>query len=82
VTTGAIYVPTERVTVEQAIKAYTAGSAYAAFTDSKVGTLEKGKEADLAVLSQDLFTVPGESIAKTKVVTTMVAGKVVYTAAP
>jgi predicted amidohydrolase YtcJ len=82
VTTGAIYVPTERVTVEQAIKAYTAGSAYAAFTDSKVGTLEKGKEADLAVLSQDVFTAPGESIAKTKVLTTMVAGKVVYTAAP
>jgi predicted amidohydrolase YtcJ len=80
VTTGAIYVPTERVTVEQAIEAYTGGSAYAAFSDSKVGTLEKGKEADLAVLSQDLFTVPAESIAKTKVVTTMVAGKVVYTA--
>jgi predicted amidohydrolase YtcJ len=80
VTTGAIYVPTERVTVEQAIKAYTAGSAYAAFSDSRVGTLEKGKEADLAVLSQDLFTVPAESIAKTRVVTTMVAGKVVYTA--
>jgi predicted amidohydrolase YtcJ len=80
VTTGAIYVPTERVTVDRAIKAYTAGSAYAAFSDSKVGTLEKGKEADLAVLSQDLFTVPAESIAKTRVVTTMVAGKVVYTA--
>jgi predicted amidohydrolase YtcJ len=82
VTTGAIYVPTERVTVEQAIRAYTAGSAYAAFSDSKVGTLEKGKEADLVVLSQDLFTVPAESIAKTKALTTMVAGKVVYTAAP
>jgi predicted amidohydrolase YtcJ len=81
-TTGAIYVPTERVTVEQAVNAYTAGSAYAAFADSKVGTLEKDKEADLVVLSQDLFTVPAESIAKTKVVTTMVAGKVVYTAAP
>jgi predicted amidohydrolase YtcJ len=82
VTTGAVYVPTERVTVEQAIRAYTAGSAYAAFSDSKVGTLEKGKEADLVVLSQDLFTVPAESIAKTKALTTMVAGKVVYTAAP
>jgi predicted amidohydrolase YtcJ len=82
VITGAIYVPTERVTVEQAIRAYTAGSAYAAFSDSKVGTLEKGKEADLVVLSQDLFTVPAESIAKTKALTTMVAGKVVYTAAP
>ncbi|HVW70104.1 MAG TPA: amidohydrolase family protein, partial [Steroidobacteraceae bacterium] len=78
VTTGAIYVPTERVTITQAVTAYTAGSAYAAFTDSKVGTLEVGKEADLAVLSQDIFSVPAETIAKTKVVTTMVAGKVVY----
>jgi predicted amidohydrolase YtcJ len=82
VTTGAVYVPNERVTVEQAVRAYTAGSAYAAFSDSKVGTLEKGKEADLVVLSQDVFTVSAESIAKTKALTTMVAGKVVYTAAP
>jgi hypothetical protein len=81
VKTGAVYGPTERVTIDQAVRAYTAGSAYAAFSDSKVGTLEVGKEADLAVLSQDLFTIPAESIAQTKVVTTMVAGKVVYTAA-
>jgi len=80
VLTGAIYVPTERITVEAAIKAYTQGSAYAAFADDKVGTLEVGKEADLAVLSQDPFAVPLEAIAQTHVLTTMVAGKVVYTA--
>jgi predicted amidohydrolase YtcJ len=80
VPTGAIYVPTERITVEDAIRAYTQGSAYAAFADDKSGTLEVGKEADLAVLSQDPFAVPLEAIAQTHVLTTMVAGKVVYTA--
>jgi predicted amidohydrolase YtcJ len=46
----------------------------------KVGTLEVGKEADLAVLSQDPFTVSHETIARTRVLTTIMAGKVVYTA--
>ena len=78
VLTGAIYVPTERISVEDAIKAYTQGSAYAAFADDKVGTLEVGKEANLAVLSQDPFAVPREAIAQTRVLTTMVAGKIVY----
>jgi predicted amidohydrolase YtcJ len=82
VLTGAIYVPTERITVDDAIKAYTQGSAYVAFADDKVGTLEVGKEADLAVLSQDPFAVLPEAIAQTHVLTTMVAGKVVYTASP
>ncbi len=50
VATGAIYIPAERITVADAVRAYTAGSAYAAFSDSKVGTLEAGKLADLAVL--------------------------------
>jgi hypothetical protein len=80
VLTGAVYVPAERITVEDAVKAYTRGSAYAAFSDDKVGTLEVGKEADLAVLSQDPFSVSHETIARTHVLTTMVAGKVVYAA--
>ena len=80
VLTGAIYVPTERITVEDAIKAHTRGSAYAAVADDKVGTLEVGEKADLAVLSLDPFAVPLEAIAQTRVLTTMVAGKVVYTA--
>jgi predicted amidohydrolase YtcJ len=80
VPTGAVYVPGERISVEQALKAYTLGSAYVAFMDDKVGTLEVGKEADLAVLSQDPFAVPRENISQTRVLTTMVAGKIVYSA--
>ncbi len=64
-----------------AVRAYTQGSAFAAFSDDKVGTLEAGKLADLAVLSQDIFAVPAETIGKTRVLTTMVGGKIVYTAA-
>jgi len=72
------YVPDERIPVEQAIRGYTWGSANARFSDDKLGTLEAGKEADLAVLSQDVFGVPAEQISKTKVVLTMVGGKVVF----
>ena len=80
VITGAIYIPEERITVVDAVRAYTQGSAFAAFTDKQVGTLEVGKLADLAVLSQDIFTVPPETVGKTRVVTTMVGGKIVYSA--
>ncbi len=73
------YVPKEQLTVEQAVNAYTQGSAYARFSDDRIGTLEPGKEADLAVLSQDIFAVPPEAISKTTVVMTMVGGKVVFT---
>ena len=73
------YVPEERLTVEQAVNAYTKGSSYARFSDDRTGTLEPGKEADLAVLSQDIFSVKPEEISQARVVTTMVAGKVVFT---
>jgi predicted amidohydrolase YtcJ len=82
VATGAIYVPEERITVADAVRAYTQGSAFAAFSDKQVGTLEVGKLADLVVLSQDIFSAPLETIGKTRVVTTMVGGKIVYSAAP
>jgi predicted amidohydrolase YtcJ len=49
---------------------------FAALSDKQVGTLEVGKLADLAALSQDIFSVPPETIGKTRVLTTMVGGKV------
>ena len=72
------YVPEESITVEQAVNAYTLGSAYARFSEDRLGTLETGKEADLAVLSQDIFSVAPGELAKTQVVMTMVGGKVVF----
>ena len=72
------YVPDERISVEEAVAAYTRGSAYARFSEKELGTLEVGKEADLAVLSQDIFSVPHNSIGNTKVLLTMTGGKVVF----
>lgn len=78
VPTLASYIPEERLTVEQAIQAYTLGSAYARFSGDTLGSLEIGKEAGLAVLSQDVFTAAPEDISKTHVTLTMVGGKVVF----
>lgn len=76
--TGKVYTPQQRVSVRQAVDAYTQGSAYAAFADAQVGTLEVGKFADLAVLSQDIFTVPPQSVGTTRVVLTLVGGRIVH----
>jgi len=78
VTSLEVYVPEEQITVEQAVSAYTKGSAFARFSEERLGSLEPGKEADLAALSQDIFSVAHEEIAKTKVWMTMVAGKIVF----
>ncbi|MGD1097260.1 MAG: amidohydrolase family protein, partial [Bryobacteraceae bacterium] len=72
------FMPEEAVTVEQAVNAYTRAAAYARFSEDKLGTLEPGKEADLVVLSQDIFTVAHEDIGKTKAMMTMAGGKVVF----
>jgi predicted amidohydrolase YtcJ len=82
VPTLSAYVPEESITVEQAVNAYTIGSAYARFSEDKLGTLEVDKEADLAVLSQDIFSVAPQELAKTHVVMTMVGGKIVFTEKP
>jgi predicted amidohydrolase YtcJ len=80
--TGKFYTPEQRVSVRQAVDAYTQGSAYASFAETRVGSLEVGKLADLAVLSQDIFAVPPKTVGKTAVVLTMVGGQVVYGAIP
>ncbi|KAA9325329.1 amidohydrolase [Hymenobacter busanensis] len=74
--------PKEALTREQAVQAYTAGSAYAEFAEKEKGTLMPGKLADLAVLSQDVFTVPTPALPATVSELTMVGGKVVYEAKP
>jgi len=66
----------------EALRMYTQGSAWLAHDDHRRGTLEVGKWADLAVLSQDYFTVPLEQMARTESVLTMVGGRVVYRQAP
>jgi predicted amidohydrolase YtcJ len=70
--------PTEAITREQAVTAYTLTSAYAEFAEKEKGSLEPGKLADLAVLSRDIFEVPLADLPRTESVLTMVGGKIVY----
>jgi predicted amidohydrolase YtcJ len=72
--------PREAITREQAVIAYTLTAAYAEFAEKDTGSLEPGKFADLAVLSQDIFSVSPPELPKTDSVLTMVGGKIVYDA--
>jgi len=70
--------PKEAITVEEAVTAYTYGSAYAEFKEKEKGTLTIGKLADLVVLSQDIFSVPLQQLPATSAIMTMVDGKIVF----
>jgi predicted amidohydrolase YtcJ len=72
------WLPKERISLDDAIKGYTLGAAFAGHREKTEGSLEPGKMADLIVLSQDLFKIEPSGIAKTEVLLTMVGGKVVY----
>jgi predicted amidohydrolase YtcJ len=72
--------PPEAITVEQAVTAYTFGSAYAEGQETEKGSLAVGKLADLAVLSQDIFTVPLPQLPATASVLTLVGGRIRYDA--
>jgi len=66
--------------MEQAVTAYTRGSAYAEFEEFHKGTLLPGNLADLAVLSQDIFTVPPPALPATTSLLTIVGGQVIWDA--
>ncbi len=72
--------PAEALTREQAVTAYTRGSAYAERAERDLGTLGPGMLADLAVLSQDVFSVPVGDLPRTESVLTLVGGKAVWDA--
>jgi len=72
------WVPEQRITVGEALRAYTAGNAYATFADKRRGTLAPGYDADVVVIDRNLFTLPPESISTARVAVTIVGGKVVY----
>ncbi len=75
---GSIFLPSQRMTREQALRSYTINNAYAAFEEDLKGSLTAGKLADIVVLSRDIMTVPEEQIPGTQVVYTIVGGKVRY----
>ncbi len=68
----------ELATRDQALRLYSINAAWFSFDDTKRGSLEVGKQADLAVLSQDVMTIPVEKIDQTYSVLTLLGGKTVY----
>jgi predicted amidohydrolase YtcJ len=74
--------PEETPSRVDALRMYTLGSAWFSHDDDGRGSLESGKLADLAVLSQDYMTVPVDRIGETESLLTMVGGRIVYAAAP
>lgn len=75
---GAPYVPGEALTVEEALRCYTLGGAFAAFAEAEIGTLEVGKRADMVALEEDPLTVEPERLGRLRVVATFIDGGPVY----
>jgi predicted amidohydrolase YtcJ len=75
------WIPEQKITVEEAVRAYTVGSAYAEFADGVKGTITPGKLADLVILTQDIFKIDPVEIEKVRVKMTVMDGRVVYEAA-
>ncbi|HRI03810.1 MAG TPA: amidohydrolase [Pyrinomonadaceae bacterium] len=74
------WLPEQKITVDEAVRGFTLGSAYAEFQDGEKGTLEVGKLADIIILSDDIFTIDPNKIGDARVLTTIIDGKVVFEA--
>jgi hypothetical protein len=75
---GEGWFPKQKLTMEEAIKYYTLGSAYAQFMENRKGMIKPGYLADIVILNKDLLTIPETEIMKTRVDYTITGGKVVY----
>ena len=76
------WVPEQKISVEETVRSFTWGSAYAEFQENVKGTIEPGKVADFVLLSDDIFTIDPVKIRDVKVVLTVVDGRVVFQSAP
>jgi predicted amidohydrolase YtcJ len=78
-TTGHVFgLPRQKLTRGEALRLYTYNAAYMAFWEDRIGSIETGKLADLAVLDGDIMTMPEERIPETKVLSTLLSGKPVH----
>ena len=75
---GAAYVPEEAILVEEALRWYTLGGAYAAFAERSLGSLEPGKWADCVILAHNPLHIPTEGLAQLKIRATLVGGQTVF----
>ena len=76
--TGDVIGPEQAITVKDALRLYTINGAYASFEETRKGSLEPGKLADMVVLDRDILTIPEDEIKEVKVETTIVGGEIVY----
>jgi predicted amidohydrolase YtcJ len=72
------WIPEEKITVEQAIRAYTLNNAFSGFQENQLGSIEVDKLADLVILSDNIFAIDPQEIINTNVTLTMVGGDVMY----
>jgi predicted amidohydrolase YtcJ len=73
-----VFIPSERITLEQTIAAYTIDAAYANFLEQDTGAIEVGNFADLVVLSVNLFDLAPADISQVTVVANLLEGEVIY----
>ena len=76
------WIPSERLTLGQALAAYTRGAAYAGFAEDRIGSLEPGKWADFVFIDRDPTAIDAQSLARMQVLETWIAGKKVFSRAP
>jgi predicted amidohydrolase YtcJ len=72
------WVPKQKISVEEALRAYTWSNAYGAFAESELGTIERGRRGDLVVLSADIMKIDPNKIKDVRVDYTIIDGKVAY----
>ncbi|HYC53144.1 MAG TPA: amidohydrolase family protein, partial [Gemmatimonadaceae bacterium] len=72
------WVPEQKITVDDALRAYTTGSAYAEFMEAEKGRLATGMLADMVLIDRDLTRIPPETIRDAHIILTMVGGRVVF----
>lgn len=72
------WLPSEKMTVDEAVKLFTKNAAYASYTEKENGTIEVGKWADLVVVEKDIYKIDPDDIKTTKIDMTILAGKTVY----
>lgn len=75
------WIPEQKISLDEALHAYTTGNAYGVFAEATRGMLKPGYRADLVLLDQDLFSIPPEAIETARVRATVAGGKVVFQAA-
>src|SRR4029079_9815547 len=72
------WVPQQKISVEESLRAYTIDAAYAGYSEKSLGSLEPGKLADMVILDRNLFETPPHELDAVSIRTTIVGGKVVY----